>query len=195
MKSLDQLSPWELLGVEPGAGADEIRHAYERLSSRLAPGSLALYSIADRKEQETLQQRLRGAYLDLLGAAADRAGPSTPPAAAQPSGEVAAGDAVPPSGDATGAEASHPAAEYDGEAIRTAREAKGISLDALSHRTRIRRALLEAVEAERFEELPQRVFLRGFVFAIAREVGLDPERVWASYGRRWEAWSGAKATG
>ena len=49
MKPFDQLDPWEMLGLTPGATAEEIRLAYERLASRLAPGSLPLYSIADRE--------------------------------------------------------------------------------------------------------------------------------------------------
>jgi flagellar biosynthesis protein FlhG len=190
MKPLDQLTPWELLGVEPGASADEIRYAYERVSARLAPGSLALYSIADREEQGALQQRLRVACLELLAE-------SAPPAGAPGGSEGERGAAAVPAGDggAVQAESSASATEFDGDVLRRTREAKGISLEALSHKTRIRRQLLEAVEAERFTELPQRVFLRGFVFAVARELGLDPERVWASYGRRWEAWSAARATG
>jgi lambda repressor-like predicted transcriptional regulator len=185
MKPLDRMDPWEVLGLDPGAPADEIRRAYERLSSRLAPGSLALYSIADRDEQSALQRRIRLAFLELMGDAADHPGQETPPPAhADREAEVAPAAAP--------AEPSGPEIGFDGEALQRAREEKGISLDALSHRTRIRRALLEAVEAERFAELPQRVFVRGFVFAIAGQLGLDPERVWASYGCRWEEWSAAK---
>ena len=193
MKPLDQLSPWELLGLDPGASPDQIRHAYERLVARLAPGSLALYSIADREEQLAVQRRLRIACLELLGDASNLPGEEAPPLA-QTISEVGAGSAAPSIGEAdeVPAQRSRPEAEFNGNSLRCTREAKGISLEALSHRTRIRRQLLEAVEAERFSELPQRVFVRGFVFAIARELGLNPERVWASYGRRWEAWSAAR---
>jgi len=195
MRPLDRMDPWEVLGLDPGMPADEIRRAYERLSSRLSPGSLALYSIADREEQIALQRRIRLAFLELMGDAADHPGPETPPPAHADREAEAAPEVDPAdSADAAAAavEPSGPEISFDGEALRHAREEKGISLDALSHRTRIRRALLEAVEAERFAALPQRVFVRGFVFAIAGQLGLDPERVWASYGRRWEAWSAAK---
>ncbi|HVN75602.1 MAG TPA: helix-turn-helix domain-containing protein [Thermoanaerobaculaceae bacterium] len=196
MKPFDRLSACELLGVGPGASADEIRRAYDTLSARLAPGSLALYSVAERDEQLALQQRLRAAYLELLDGL-DRAGDS--PGTAQPgqagAGVSADGAAPAPSGGvATEAVAPspEPGGEFTGERLRRTREETGISLEALSHRTRIRRQLLEAIEAERFGELPQRVFVRGFVFAVARELGLDPERVWTDYGRRWEASSFAK---
>ena len=195
MRPLDRMDPWEVLGLNPGAPAEEVRRAYERLSSRLAPGSLALYSIADREEQSALQRRIRLAFLELMGDAVDHPGPETPsPAHADREAEAASAVAPADGADGAPAEPSSPEIGFDGEALRRAREEKGISLDALSHRTRIRRALLEAVEAERFAELPQRVFVRGFVFAIAGQLGLDPDRVWASYGPRWEAWSAAKTT-
>jgi len=198
MKTLDQLNPWELLGLEPGSGPEEVHRAYERLSSRLAPGSLALYSIADRGEQIEFQQRLRAAYLELLDRVARVENPPgsevprTPPA----HGAADAGTSAPVPSDGgpptPPAQPVAPGTEFTGEFLRHTREAKGISLEALSHRTRIRRQLLEALEAERFAELPQRVFVRGFIFAIAGELGLDPERVWGSYGRRREAWAGAR---
>jgi len=194
VRPIDRMTPWELLGLEPGAGADEIRRAYERLNARLAPGSLALYSIADREEQATLQRRLRLAFLELIADATDHHGAAVPavPARLERADEPAA--ASPPDGAPEIAPEPPAATDADlpGDALRRAREAKGISLDALSHRTRIRRPLLEALEGERFAELPARVFVRGFVFAIAGQVGLDPEKVWAEYGRRWEAWSAAR---
>ena len=82
--------------------------------------------------------------------------------------------------------------EFGGEHLRRVRESRGLTLETLSHRTRIRRALLESLETESFAALPERVFVRGFVFAVARELGLEPERVWASYGKRWEAWAAAR---
>lgn len=197
MKLLDQLDPWQMLGLAPGATTEEIKRAYERLSSRLAPGSLALYSVADREEQLDVQQRLRAAYVELLNSVAPEAspidawGPGTPPLTA--SGAVAPVPA-PPTDEAAAAQppAAGPETDFNGELLRRSREAKGLSLETLSHHTRIRSRLLESLEAERFDELPERVFVRGFVLAVARELGLDPERVWDSYGKRWEAWAATR---
>ncbi len=179
MKTYDELDAWGVLGLARGANAEQIRDAYEHLSARLAPGSLALYSIADREEQQALQRRLRAAYLELL----DEVGAVQHPPRADAEA-AAASDA-----DLASAPGPGPAEPFDDDFLRRAREAVGLSLDALSHRTRIRRHLLEAVETERFAELPQRVFVRGFVVTIARELGLDPERAWAAYGARLEAWA------
>lgn len=191
MKPLEEQSPWEVLGLKPGAPENEVRRAYERLSATLAPGSLALYSITEMEEQRNLQQRLRDAYLTLMrtfgwdvppvpepglvGAAfAPEARPAevaalTPPAEPQVSRPAFGADTV-----------------FTGAHLRTVREALGLSLAEVAQRTRIRPKQLESIEAEAFEKLPQRVFVRGFVMAYARELKLDPERVWASYGKRWE---------
>jgi curved DNA-binding protein CbpA len=198
VKPFDQLDPWEMLGLDPGARADEIKRAYERLSSRLAPGSLPLYSIADKEEQLDFQQRLRAAYVELLSGL----GPEEPPQDAQVSttlptpspNEVVAPASVPPADGATATQppAVAPETEFNGDLLRRLRETRGLTLETLSHRTRIRRTLLESLEAERFEALPERVFVRGFVLAVARELGLDAERAWAGYGKRWEAWAAAR---
>lgn len=192
MKPLDEMSAWEILDLEPGADADAIRGAYDKLASGLAPGSLALYSVADPEEQIALQKRLRAAMLELLdGLAREVAGGSeASPVASSPTappGAVARAE-PPPASD----RAAEDRAEFTGDLLRRTRESRGVSLDTLSHRTRIRRPLLEAVEAERFDALPERVFVRGFVLAIARELALNAERVWAEYGTRWEAWAAGR---
>ncbi len=195
MRTFDRLDPWEMLGLARGASAEEIRSAYERLSARLAPGSLALYSIADPEEQDALQRALRAAYLQLLDEVGAIAHPGRAEHAAQEptAAGVEPGGSSPAPAEAAGAPILLAGADApDGELLRRAREARGISLDAMSQRTRIRRALLEALEAERFAELPERVFVRGFVFAVARVVGLDAEEVWAGYRARLETWSAAR---
>ncbi len=192
MKPLEDQSPWEVLGLKPGASEDEVRRAYERLSAALAPGSLALYSITEMEEQRTLQQRLRDAYLTLmrtfgwdvppvpeLGLTGAASAPEARPA------EVAA--LTPPAEPQAGRPAVGAGTEFTGAHLRTVREALGLTLAEVAQRTRIRPKQLESIEAEAFEKLPQRVFVRGFVMTYARELKLDPERVWASYGKRWEA--------
>lgn len=66
--------------------------------------------------------------------------------------------------------------------LRHAREQLGLSLREVADRTRIRVAILEAIENHDDERLPPPVFTRGFVKAYAREVGLDPQAAAARYG-------------
>ena len=50
-----------------------------------------------------------------------------------------------------------------GEALRSAREAQGKSLDEAAFATRIRSSYLEALEQERFGELGASVYAKGFL--------------------------------
>lgn len=62
-----------------------------------------------------------------------------------------------------------------GEQLRAAREARGLTLQDIERTTRIRAKYLQALEEEDFEALPGAVYVRGFLKAYARELGLDPE--------------------
>jgi len=68
-----------------------------------------------------------------------------------------------------------------GAELRTAREAKGLSIRTLSERTRVQPRTLAAIELNNLAALPPRPFGRGFVRAFAQEVDLDPERIVHSY--------------
>jgi len=74
-----------------------------------------------------------------------------------------------------------PDAEFNGELLRQVREARGLTLQQVAERTRIGRAHLEKVEADRYADLPAPVYLRGILIALARELKLDAARVSKSY--------------
>lgn len=60
--------------------------------------------------------------------------------------------------------------------LREARERKGLTLENLASTTKIRLKYLTALEAGAADELPPTFFIRGFVKAYAKEVGLDPDQ-------------------
>ena len=62
-----------------------------------------------------------------------------------------------------------------GAQLRASREARGISIDALSHATRVQPRILAAIERNDVAAVPPRPFGRGFVRAYAQEIGLDPD--------------------
>lgn len=79
--------------------------------------------------------------------------------------------------------------EYTGPRLRSAREQKGLSVAEISERTKISKAVLSALEDERYEDMPNaRVYVRGFVRCVARELGLDLDAVTRGYLPRWERW-------
>jgi cytoskeleton protein RodZ len=68
-----------------------------------------------------------------------------------------------------------------GAQLRSSREAKGLSIDALAHTTRVQPRILAAIERNDVSAVPPRPFGRGFVRAYAREIGLDPEQTARDY--------------
>lgn len=68
-----------------------------------------------------------------------------------------------------------------GEHLKREREMRGVSLDEVSAATRISTRFLEAIENEKWEELPGGVFNRGFIRSIARFLGLDEDGLVAEY--------------
>jgi cytoskeletal protein RodZ len=74
--------------------------------------------------------------------------------------------------------------EHFGILLRRGREARGLTLADLSRATKIKECMLSAIEAGALERLPPIVFVRGFVAAYAREVGVDAEEPLRRLGER-----------
>ena len=65
--------------------------------------------------------------------------------------------------------------ESIGEFFRQVRETKGLTIDEVASKTRIRTDFVKALEDGNFAKLPDQVFARGFVRSYARSLGLDEE--------------------
>jgi hypothetical protein len=71
--------------------------------------------------------------------------------------------------------------EVNGQVLKKLREARGLTLDQLSEQTKIRRPYLLAIEDQELENLPARVYLRGFLTQIARVLRVDAARLADGY--------------
>ncbi len=69
-----------------------------------------------------------------------------------------------------------------GARLRDAREARGLTFDAVAAELRIRPVILAAMEREDHAALPERVYLLGLLRIYARHLGLDPAAVSAAWG-------------
>lgn len=74
--------------------------------------------------------------------------------------------------------------DFDGVRLRRARLFRGYEIDEISQVTKVSGTHLRNIEDENFAELPADVYVRGFVTAYARTIGLDPERVVPGYMAR-----------
>lgn len=75
---------------------------------------------------------------------------------------------------------------FTGDLLRTVRMARKLSIREIADRTKISPTHLESIEKERWDWLPARVFLRGFLVSLARELRLDPEQVSRTFLARRE---------
>jgi hypothetical protein len=82
-------------------------------------------------------------------------------------------------GEAPGIEAG----AHVGEALRDMRRHIGRDLRSIADITCVRHAYLEAIEQMRFEALPSRPFIIGYIRAYAEAVGLDPDQAVGRFKR------------
>lgn len=57
--------------------------------------------------------------------------------------------------------------------LRQVRQQKSIGIEEIAARTLIRAGVLQALEEERFEELPEPIFVQGFIRRYGDALGLD----------------------
>lgn len=76
--------------------------------------------------------------------------------------------------------------DFDGVRLRRTRLFRGYELDDISDVTKVSCAHLRNIEDENFRELPADVYVRGFVTAYAKTIGLDPQIVVPSYMERMQ---------
>jgi cytoskeleton protein RodZ len=68
-----------------------------------------------------------------------------------------------------------------GEKLKQEREKRKITLEQISASTKIGTRMLQALEEDKFNQLPGGIFNKGFVRAYARVVGLDDDQTVAEY--------------
>jgi len=196
VKPLSEQSHYEVLEIPRDAGPEGIERAYRLILATYAEDALPGYSVVRAADAAAIRERVETAYRVLSnaesrrsydsGLAEDRAeaAPASlpeayddevavrraeAPAAVEPFEDVEEGD------------------EYDGARLRRARLRRGLDLEEITVRTKVNPGYLAALEEERYADLPPRVYVRGFVMAVAACLGLDPVAVAASYMRRYDA--------
>jgi transcriptional regulator with XRE-family HTH domain len=68
-----------------------------------------------------------------------------------------------------------------GKYLKAEREHQNLSLEDVAKFTKIRKDILSAIEEDRYELLPSAVYVKGFLDAYAKYLGLDPKDVILQY--------------
>jgi flagellar biosynthesis protein FlhG len=187
--SLGDPTLYAVLGVTRASSDEDIRRAYKRQREIYATGGLATVSLLDAAQLSAAQRKLDEAHDTLLDAVRRRAYDlSTFP---EPEPVVLAARASRP---AVAAEQIMlkeelereigPETEFNGALLRKVRESQGLELLDVSAKTKIARGHLQAIEDDRFEDLPALVYTRGFLVEFAKQLHLEPTQVQKTYLRR-----------
>ncbi|MBI4664853.1 MAG: helix-turn-helix domain-containing protein [Nitrospinae bacterium] len=210
-KKIAELDYYELLNIQPRASQEEVERAYLYLASVYSENSRAAYGAISEAERQWMIKRVQLAFETLINPAlraeydaalkqtvtADTKAPSTgaeqrrkrllesfhgagasmPQAARQnqDKSHVHVPGTPPPAlntGPVTGAH------------LKNIRLAKGASLDEISSQTKVKKSYLEAIEREDSKSFPAPVFMKGFLKAYAKALGLDPEEISVKYLNR-----------
>lgn len=186
---------YEALELERDASREEVERAYRLARSTWAEGALAVYSVASESELGVLRERVEEAYRVLSDADArsayDASFPRLLPARSDEPDlglddepEAKASEELPAEiarfEDLSGPENGR----WTGAALRRTRLARGLALEQISAITKVNPFYLGSIEGERFDALPAAVYVRGFVSAYARCLGLDARRVANDYVER-----------
>ncbi len=72
-------------------------------------------------------------------------------------------------------------AEDFGSYLKSERELRGVTLDELYSKTKIPVRHLRALENNQFDELPEEVFIRGYIRSVAKVIGAQEDEVLSTY--------------
>ncbi|MEN8161882.1 MAG: helix-turn-helix domain-containing protein [Myxococcota bacterium] len=198
MSGLPDQDHYELLELARDATREEVERAYRMACATWVEGSLATYSVADDDALAALRGRVdeayrvlmdveaRGAYDENLGGLAPQPAPE-PELLFEEEPEETAPAELPAEIDDFEDLSGPDEGRWSGAALRRTRLARGLEIAQISEVTKVNPLYLRCIEEERFEALPAPVYVRGFVGAYARCLGLDAGRVANDYAERLQA--------
>lgn len=215
MKPLSDQNHYEILETHRAATRDEIERAYRLALATYSDDSMAGYSVFAEGDAAALRERIEAAYRVLsdsrlrseydatLEVDEERGLPEAEPSAPLVPVDPARGRGpLPLHGEGSSPlemeEFTHlddGTGEFDGERLRHFRIRSGMEIEEIARITKISPTYLRFIEEERFADLPDSVYVRGFVTAYANCVGLEGKDVAASYMKRFDKDQGARRKG
>jgi len=179
---------YKVLELSPEASPTEVRNAYVRLKRLYTEDSpiLTLMTAEFPQEKRTsILGDIEEAYQKILASFKLPSDMSALP-----------GDNPPAAGQETScARTPGLGSNITGASLKRLRESRGISLADVYSVTKIRAEILENIEEERHETLPDEAFLKTHLVQYARFLGVDPERAIESILKRYVEWHKRRVRG
>lgn len=73
--------------------------------------------------------------------------------------------------------------ETPGQIFREAREAKGLTTQQVADSLRLRKTVIELLEADEFDQLSSATYVRGYLRSVSKALEVDEKRVFEAYGK------------
>lgn len=207
IRSARDLDLHEILNLSPDAAPEDVERAYLHLTTIYSENSRALYGALSDEERRWMVKRIQEAYESLMtraGAVAEtrqstqeKGQPFT--ASGEPgrlNGPRASGQDAAKQRRGLDDSSKHGAEReiktesqlsakaVTGAHLRNIRIAKGVSLDEISAATKVKKSYLEAIESDDPRRFPAPVFMKGFLKAYAKSLGLNPDEISEKYLHR-----------
>jgi flagellar biosynthesis protein FlhG len=185
---------YELLEIYPGASEEEVRRARKQIREWYGTDGLAGRGACSEAERADYVQKTEEAHATLLDRSKRReydrrVFPDGFPSAHERPANLR--DSI--AGQVTATRDSLPDVEIgdgqlvDGAFLGRVRRELGVELVDICNRAKISVAYLRAIEEERFADLPEAVFTRGFVAEFARFLKVDAQRAARDFMAKYDA--------
>ncbi len=208
MTSLAEQDHYEILETHPNANRDEIERAYRTSLAIYADDSLAGYSVFGEGDAAEIRGQIEAAYRVLSDPKrrneydAALGVDTTPDETADPIATHPAAISDPPVASSLlpvqvdeFSELDDGSGDFDGARLRRYRIRCGLEIEDIAGITKINPTYLRFIEEERFHDLPDSVYVRGFVTAYGSCIGLDSKRVAAGYMKQFDKFRGERRKG
>ena len=170
---------YDMLELPPDAPLRDVHNSFMRLKKIYSGDSIVLAPLGEEfseKQQKKVLEQIGEAYHKLLEAKKE--------APSRASLLFSDGDKS-----ETGAEPGKlNGPPFTGPSLRKIREKAGVELNEISKELKLRIELLKSIEDEKYESLPETIYLKVHLRNYAIFLGLSPVRVIEEYLRRYQAW-------
>ena len=195
---------YEILGIPPHVGSGQIQAAYRFSRSLYSGEAMPTHGLLNAEEREEMLALVEEAYAALsnpnvrrdydlqLAAQGVRTLPPpelapahpemTSPESARPARAGQGADPVLP--DAVGEPARVPE-QVNGSVLKALRESRHLTIDQIAALSKVGSRFLKALEEDRHDALPGRVFARGFLIEYARAIRVSDTELVERYLRHW----------
>jgi hypothetical protein len=170
---------YDMLELPADASLRDIHNSFLRLKKIYSVDSIVLAPLGEEfseKKRKKVLEQIEEAYVKLLDAKKDAPSRTAFLVSEEQRPEEAS--------DSPGIGA----APLTGPSLRRIREKAKVELSEISKELKLRLELLKNIEEEKFEALPEAIYLKVHLRNYAAFLGLDPGRVAEEYLERYKVW-------